>query len=109
MTVRSVFFLRKVPIISDSNELINKLIVQLYWLLNNKPVEVLVCRVNKELLVKCTNSNNKINIDILATVATNVVTIVGIPSYTSGDQKWNGAAPTLNKKPTLKMTKDGSI
>jgi len=43
--------------------------------------------VNKELLVKCTNSNNKINIDILATVATNVVTIVGIPSYTSGDQK----------------------
>lgn len=32
-------------------------------------------------------------------IATNAVTIVGIPSYTSGDQKWNGAALTLNKNP----------
>jgi hypothetical protein len=27
-------------------------------------------------------------------------------SYTSGDQKWNGAALTLNKNPTLKISKD---
>ena len=43
--------------------------------------------------------------DILAIIATKVVTIVGIASYTSGDQKWNGAALTLNKKPTLKISK----
>jgi len=36
----------------------------------------------------------------LAIFATNEVTIVGIPSYTSGDQKWNGAADILNNKPT---------
>ena len=45
------------------------------------------------------------NIDILDTIATKVVTIVGIASYTSGDQKWNGAALTLNKKPTLNISK----
>ena len=38
--------------------------------------------------------------DIFAIIATNVVTIVGMASYTSGLQKWNGAALTLNKKPT---------
>lgn len=26
--------------------------------------------------------------------------MVGIPSYTPGDQKWKGAALTLNRKPT---------
>jgi len=40
------------------------------------------------------------NIDIFAIRATKVVTIVGIASYTSGLQKWKGAAPILNKKPT---------
>jgi hypothetical protein len=39
-------------------------------------------------------------IDILAIIATKVVTIVGIASYTSGLQKWKGAAETLNKNPT---------
>jgi len=29
-----------------------------------------------------------------------VVTIVGVPSYTSGDQLCKGAAAILNKKPT---------
>jgi hypothetical protein len=29
-----------------------------------------------------------------------VVTIVGTPSYTSGDHQWKGAAAILNKKPT---------
>ena len=38
--------------------------------------------------------------DILAIIATKVVTTVGIASYTSGLQKWNGAAETLNKNPT---------
>ena len=33
-------------------------------------------------------------------IATNVVTTVGMASYTSGLQKWKGAADTLNKKPT---------
>jgi hypothetical protein len=28
------------------------------------------------------------------------VTLVGAPSYTSGAQKWKGAAVSLNKKPT---------
>jgi hypothetical protein len=36
----------------------------------------------------------------LAIIATKVVTTVGIASYTSGLQKWNGAAETLNKNPT---------
>src|ERR1700736_921414 len=30
-----------------------------------------------------------------------VVTFVGEPWYTSGDQKWNGAAVTLNPNPTI--------
>lgn len=39
-------------------------------------------------------------IDIFETIATKVVTTVGIESYTSGLQKWNGAAEILNKNPT---------
>ena len=38
--------------------------------------------------------------DIFAIIATKVVTTVGIASYTSGLQKWKGAADTLNKNPT---------
>ncbi len=34
------------------------------------------------------------------TVDMNIVKMVGAPSYTSGVQKWNGAAEILNKKPT---------
>ena len=34
------------------------------------------------------------------TVDINIVKIVGAPSYTSGVQKWNGAAEILNKNPT---------
>jgi hypothetical protein len=45
----------------------------------------------------------------LAIIATNVVTIVGIASYTSGDQKWNGAALTLNKNPIVNITKERLI
>ena len=44
--------------------------------------------------------------DIVATIATNVVTIVGIASYTSGLQKWKGAAESLNKNPILKISKE---
>jgi hypothetical protein len=45
------------------------------------------------------------NIETLAIKATKAVTIVGIASYTSGAQKWNGAALTLNKNPIVKITK----
>ena len=38
--------------------------------------------------------------EIFAIIATKVVTMVGMASYTSGLQKWNGAAETLNKNPT---------
>jgi hypothetical protein len=44
--------------------------------------------------------------DILAILATNEVTTVGIASYTSGDQKWNGAALILNRKPIESMTRE---
>jgi len=44
--------------------------------------------------------------DIFAIIATNVVTIVGIASYTSGLQKWKGAADTLNKNPTDNIIND---
>jgi hypothetical protein len=43
--------------------------------------------------------------DTLGISATKVVTIVGILSYTSGDQKWKGAADILNNKPTAKTNK----
>jgi hypothetical protein len=33
-------------------------------------------------------------------MAIKVVTMVGTPSYTSGDHQWNGAAAILNKNPT---------
>jgi hypothetical protein len=55
------------------------------------------------------NSNNKINKDTLAIIATKVVTIVGIASYTSGLQKWNGAAAILNNKPIEIIVKGNCI
>jgi hypothetical protein len=45
----------------------------------------------------------------LGIIATNVVTIVGIASYTSGLQKWNGAALTLNKNPTIIISNEKFI
>jgi hypothetical protein len=42
-------------------------------------------------------------------MATNVVTIVGIASYTSGDQKWKGAALTLNKNPIVNIARERLI
>jgi hypothetical protein len=47
--------------------------------------------------------------EILANIATKVVTIVGIASYTSGLQKWNGAAVTLNRNPTDMKTSEKFI
>jgi hypothetical protein len=44
--------------------------------------------------------------DILAKLAKNVVTIVGTPSYTSGDHQWKGAADILNKNPTDNKIKE---
>ena len=46
------------------------------------------------------NSNNNIKIDIFGIIVNQVVTIVGVPSYTSGDQLCNVAAAILNKNPT---------
>jgi len=40
-----------------------------------------------KLVVELTNSSKKTKIEILAKIATKVVTIVGIPSYTSGLQE----------------------
>ena len=58
----------------------------------------------------CANKSiNKANIDIFGTMAMYVVTIVGTPSYTSGDQKWNGAALTLNRNPTKRIIKPKSM
>ena len=37
-------------------------------------------------------------------VARNSVTAVGEPSYTSGNQEWNGTAPSLNAMPTTTKT-----
>lgn len=65
--------------------------------------------VDQKLVVFCTSSNSKINIVILANTATNVVTIVGIASYTSGLHEWKGAALTLNKNPTDIITKEKPI
>ena len=42
-------------------------------------------------------------IDNLGIIVNQVVTIVGTPSYTSGAQECNGAAPILNNKPIVKI------
>ena len=42
-------------------------------------------------------------IDSLGIIVSHVVTIVGVPSYTSGSQLWNGAAATLNRNPTARI------
>ena len=44
-------------------------------------------------------------IDILGITASQVVTTVGTPSYTSGAQLWKGAEAILNKKPTVMITR----
>ena len=54
-----------------------------------------MCWLNKKII----NFENKVNTAILGTIAKNEVTIVGEPSYTSGDHIWKGAAANLNKKP----------
>lgn len=41
----------------------------------------------KLVVVYCINSSKKTKMEILAIIATNVVTIVGMASYTSGLQK----------------------
>ena len=46
-------------------------------------------------------SSSLYGLAILGVNAKNAVTDVGAPSYTSGAQKWKGAAVSLNKKPIL--------
>ena len=49
------------------------------------------------------SSSSSTKIEIFGIIASHVVTIVGTPSYTSGDQLWNGAAETLNRNPTARI------
>ena len=42
---------------------------------------------------------NTPKIDTFGTIEKNAVTEVGAPSYTSGAQKWNGAALSLKRNP----------
>jgi hypothetical protein len=46
------------------------------------------------------NSSRNTRIEILGIIVSQVVTIVGVPSYTSGVRLWNGAAAILNRKST---------
>lgn len=83
-----------VPIISDRLEQSN-----------NRPCHLFT--VNPSLSVNtadglkqnCSVSNN-MKIEILGITVSHVVTKVGVPSYTSGAQLWNGAEATLNRNPT---------
>jgi hypothetical protein len=52
----------------------------------------------KEPNLTC-SSNNINNIAIFGIIVNQVVTIVGVPSYTSGDQLCKGAAAILNRNP----------
>ena len=47
------------------------------------------------------NLKNAANPAVLTTVLIKAVIRVGDPSYTSGVQKWNGAAPILKLKPII--------
>jgi hypothetical protein len=46
------------------------------------------------------NSSNRTNMEILGMIVNQIVTCVGVSSYTSGDQECKGAAAILNKNPT---------
>lgn len=83
--------------ISDSNEQTNSRAC--HTLTVTSPNESPIPSVNE-----C-NVNSRMKIEILGITASHVVTIVGTPSYTSGAQLWNGADPTLNKNPTVIITK----
>lgn len=61
----------------------------------NKKIKILLKKFS--LIVKI-NLINKLKIPILGIIAKKEVTGLGQPSYTSGSQKWKGAAPNLNKK-----------
>jgi hypothetical protein len=47
------------------------------------------------------NAGNAAKPAVLTTVDMKAVISVGEPSYTSGVQKWKGAAPTLKQRPTI--------
>lgn len=74
-----------VPITSDSNDVVS-----------NRFCQILVSNGKNPIC----SSNKKTKIEILGITVNHVVTIVGTPSYTSGAQLWNGAAATLNNRPT---------
>ena len=87
-----------VPITSDSNDVVSSKFFQMFIV----PLPNIVDRLSNGRLVSdpICNSSRKTKIEILGITVSHVVTIVGTPSYTSGAQLWNGAAATLNRKPT---------
>ena len=87
-----------VPITKDSNDVVSSKFFQMFIV----PSPNIVERLSNGRLVSdpICNSSRNTKIEILGITVSHVVTIVGTPSYTSGAQLWNGAAATLNRKPT---------
>ena len=90
-----------VPITSDSNEVVNSKFFQIFIECAESPIRPPKTSPNGRLVSDPICSSNKnTKIEIFGITVNHVVTIVGTPSYTSGAQLWNGAAATLNRKPT---------
>lgn len=87
-----------VPITSDNSDVVNSKFFQMFIVPVPKAAEMLSSgKLDSDPI--CSSSKNT-KIEILGITVSHVVTIVGTPSYTSGAQLWNGAAATLNRKPT---------
>lgn len=87
-----------VPITNDNSDVVSSKFFQMFIV----PSPNIVDKLSNGRLVSdpiCSSSKNT-KIEILGITVNHVVTIVGTPSYTSGAQLWNGAAATLNRKPT---------
>ena len=90
-----------VPIISDSSDETSS---RFFQTSNGTPFIISVRDDPLRPSPLCSSSRNT-KIEILGITASHVVTIVGTPSYTSGDQLWNGAADTLNRNPTTRIVR----
>ena len=87
-----------VPITNDSIDVVSIRFFQMFIVPSPSITEMLS---NGKLVSDpiCSSSKNT-KIEILGITVSQVVTIVGTPSYTSGAQLWKGAAATLNRNPT---------
>ena len=72
------------------------LTVFIILLFTSESAKLLLYSINSIIIY---NSNNKIIKDILGIIVNQIVTIVGLSEYTSGDQLCKGAAPILKKNP----------